>query len=113
MTWIKKAYLYLVSLISLVIIVVAGIMLLNLVLKTYIFKAADRPYRYPYNCSESVVEPMAKVQECDEEFVKKQEEAEKQNHKAQKQREAAQAIAMILVATPVFIGHWRLARREV
>ena len=36
MAWIKKVYLYLVSLVSLVILIIAGIMLINMALKTWV-----------------------------------------------------------------------------
>ena len=109
---IKKIYLYLVSLVSLIIIIVGAIMLLNMALKTWIFTKADNDY-YSYRlCPAEVTTPegsTTKNVDCNEEEEKQRAE---DNRVAQKQRDAAQAIAMIVVASPVFYYHWRLARRE-
>jgi lipopolysaccharide/colanic/teichoic acid biosynthesis glycosyltransferase len=118
MTWIKKVYLYLVSLISLVILVIAGIMLINMALKATIFKKADNTAYYapkiacnaPANPdgSKPALDPAC----SDPNYEQKQREQEKESRSAQRQRDAAQAIAMIIVATPVFLYHWKLARKE-
>ncbi len=110
LSWIKKVYLYLVSLISLIIMVIAGIMLLNLAIKTWVFPKADNDIYY----SEPL--PAACVGDNDpnckptppEELQNRQ----KEQRSAQKQRDASQALAMIIVATPVFYYHWKLARKE-
>ena len=111
LSWIKKVYLYMVSLISLVILVIASIMLINLALKTYIFPKADDNYYTAYcpSIAEKIPEgeeSISQPRECtDDQYAKDQ-------RSAQKQRDASQALAMILVATPVFLYHWKLARRE-
>jgi hypothetical protein len=109
LSWIKKVYLYLVSLISLVILVVAGIMLINLALRTWVFpKADDNYYSYCPTMMEKTPtgESISQPRECtDDQYAKDQ-------RSAQKQRDAAQALAMILVASPVFYYHWKLARKE-
>lgn len=109
LSWIKKVYLYLVSLISLVILVIAGIMLINLALKTWVFPKADTNY-YTFCPAISDKTPegdnVSQPRECtDEQYAKDQ-------RNAQKQRDAAQAIAMIVIGAPVFYYHWKLARHE-
>ncbi|HAG27350.1 TPA: hypothetical protein DCG61_01035 [Patescibacteria group bacterium] len=110
LSWIKKVYLYLVSLISLVILVIASIILINLALKTWVFPKADMNYYTAY-CPSIVErapdgEEISQPRECtDEQYAKDQ-------RSAQKQRDASQALAMILVASPVFYYHWKLARKE-
>ena len=47
MTLIRKIYLYLFSLIGLVLVVIGCVQLVNLGLKAYIFTAADQYYSYP------------------------------------------------------------------
>ncbi|MDE2311635.1 MAG: hypothetical protein KGJ93_00895 [Patescibacteria group bacterium] len=103
---LKKAYLYLVSVISLVIWVVGAIMLLNLALKTWVFPNADRGY-YVQSCP---VAPDGKTIACDEAALKKQAE---ENRSSERQSTAAQALAMIVIAAPVWYFHWRLAKKEV
>lgn len=109
MQHIKKIYLYMVSLISLVILVIAGIILINLALKTWVFPNADRDMYYGY-CPGEVKNPDGSIvpepRECTDEQYKKD------MRSAQKQRDASQALAMIIVATPVFYYHWKLARKE-
>lgn len=110
---IKKIYLYLVSLVSLIILVVAGIMLINLGLKTWVLRKADKNYYYPVTCDAArAPEAAPKAVECDPQTQEKQRQADEENRAAQKQRDAAQALAMIIVASPVFYFHWRLARKE-
>jgi len=91
-------------------------MLLNMALKTWVFPKADTYGYYPARMSPeycSQAQTDAKMMpECDpnwEETMKKQEE---ENRKSQRQRDASQALAMILIAGPVWFFHWRLARKE-
>lgn len=107
---LKKAYLYLVSVISLVIAVVGAIMLINMALKTWVFPKADQNY-YSYPCPAAAV-PDGKPVNCDQAALDQQKKMDMENRAAQKQRDAAQALAMLLVATPVWWFHWRLARKE-
>ena len=106
---LKKAYLYLVSVISLVIWVIGAIMLLNLALKSWVFPKADQNY-YSYPCPISVE---GKAGNCDQAQLDQQRKMDEDSRSAQKQRDAAQALAFIIVGVPVWYGHWRLAKREV
>lgn len=109
LSWIKKVYLYLVSLISLVILVIATIMLINLAIRTWVFPNADMNY---FGYCTSVVEstPEGKTVSQPRECTDEQYARDMRN--AQKQQDAAQALAMIIVAAPVFYYHWKLARKE-
>ncbi len=110
---LKKAYLYLVSVISLVIAVVGAIMLLNMALKTWVFPKADNDYYYAGPCySSKPVAADGQPVACTPEEEARQKQQAKDNRSAQKQRDAAQALAMLIVATPVWYFHWRLAKRE-
>ncbi len=115
MAWIKRVYLYLVSLISLVIIVVGTIILLNLALRTWVFTKADNNnyVQPPISCAEvKNPEGMAvpAYPNCDNNNYAQQ---QKDERSSQRQRSASEALAMIIVASPVFYYHWRLARKEV
>lgn len=107
---LKKAYLYLVSIISLVIAVIGAIILLNLALKTWVFKQADRFASYP--CINQPLTPEGKSVGCDQAAIDAQRKADEQNRTSNREQQAAQAVAMIIVATPVWYFHWRLARKE-
>lgn len=109
---LKKAYLYLVSVISLVIWVVGAIMLINLALKTWVFPNADKNIYYSAPCVQTY-DPNGKPIDCSAEQTALAQKQDEENRAAQKQRDAAQALAMIIIAVPVWWGHWRLAKREV
>ena len=109
---LKKAYLYLVSVISLVIAVVGAIMILNLALKTWVFPKADRDMYYSGCYSPKPVSVTGEPARCTAEEEAAQKKQADESRSAQKQRDAAQALAMILVATPVWYYHWKMARKE-
>ena len=118
MAWIKKVYLYMVSLISLIILVVASIMLINMGLKAWIFTEADNAYYYEPKlvCSETK-NPDGSVVPLDPNcsnpnYEQEQKDAEAKRRSGQRQSDAAQALAMIIIAAPVFLYHWKLARKE-
>lgn len=109
---IKKIYLYLVSLVSLFIVVFGAISLLNMGLKTWVFTKADKDfYAYPMCPTEVAPDPSGKsvAYKCDE--AEQQKRAE-DSREAQKQRDAANSLAMIIVGAPVFYFHWRLVRKD-
>lgn len=117
MTWIRRVYLYLVSLISLIIIVVGCINLINLGLKQWVFTKADQNYyAMPVtgvDCAVLTAAEKIKYPECaDPNFTAKEEQRQKDSRTAQKQQEAANAIAMIVVGSPVFYFHFRLAKKD-
>ena len=109
---LKKAYLYLVSMIALVIMVVGAIMLIDLGLKTWVFTKADRDmYMYP-PCVKSIDPGTGENIGCDAALVEEQKKQAEESRTAQKQRESAQALAMIVVAGPIWWYHWKQARKE-
>jgi len=108
---LKKAYLYLVSAISLIIAVIGAIMLINLALKAWIFTKADMNY-YSAPCVQPVLTD-GKAVPCDQAAIDAQKKQDQENQASQRQNTAAQALAMIIVATPVWWFHWRLAKKEV
>ena len=103
---IKLIYVYLFSAIGLILIITGSVKLLDLGLKTYVFKQADvyyTPKIYP-EISDEKITPEEKLRR--EEELRKAEEI---NRIAQKQREVSNAIALLIVGIPLFIYHWRLA----
>lgn len=108
MPWLKKVYLYLFSAVGLVLMIIGSVQLVNLGLKTYVFTKADVYPQYP----------MAKPTTIDEEELiqqPNQEEMEKYQREdltSRRQRQAANAIAMLLIGIPLFTFHWRIIRKE-
>lgn len=96
------------SLITLVIAVVGAIMILNLGLKAWVFTKADQ-INYTMPCPSSVGSTNPG---CDPAMVAQEIQQAKDNQTSQRQNTAAQAIAMIVVATPLWYYHWKMARKE-
>jgi|SRR3989339_2272309 len=107
--WVKKVYLYLFSAIGLVIVVIGAVQLISLGLKTWVLTKADVYYDYPYKPA-SIPEKEVEIQQPTEEEMA---EYRKNDLSSRRQRQAATAIAMILVGSPLFFYHWRLARKEL
>jgi hypothetical protein len=110
MQHIKKIYLYAVSLVSLVMLVIAAVILINLGLKTWVFTKADNYRYYEPPAASTCVTPDDK--NCQPISEEERARLAKENQSSQKQQDAAHAVAMILVAAPVFYYHWRLAKKE-
>lgn len=47
-----------------------------------------------------------------EEELRRQEKQDKEYRVSQRQRDAAQALAFIIVGLPIFIYHWRIVRKK-
>ncbi len=82
---LKKAYLYLVSTISLVIAVIGAIMIINLGLKAWVFTKADQNF-YSYPCSAVAPESADKTMgNCDQASIDAQRKQDEQNRASQRQ----------------------------
>lgn len=107
---IRTLYLYLFSFVGLLIAVIGCIQIVNLGLKTYIFKEADRvdyyvkPIEAPGEAVMSTEE--AKLSE------EKQKESNRQQTQSQRQRELANSLAMIVVGVPLYWYHWKTIEKE-
>lgn len=100
---IKLLYLYLFSFIGLLITIIGAVQLVDLSLRTYIFKGADY--------FENVPRPDVgkKVEEIDQE---KEVELQRKNNSSQKQRQASTAVAQIIVGIPLYLYHWGLIKKN-
>ncbi len=112
---IKTVYFYLVSLISLFMIVFATVDIVNIGLTTWVFTKADSLNYYTPPCSVSVppapgADPsvIAVERKNCEENIKQQEE----QRVAQKQRDAVRDLSFVVIGVPLFVYHWSTIRRE-
>ncbi|MEK9158582.1 MAG: hypothetical protein AAB673_01145 [Patescibacteria group bacterium] len=112
-TLIKTVYFFLVSFVALMMIVFSGADVVNTLLRTYVFTQADNFNYYPtLVCGPT---PDSKTQMTTED-CQKQEERQKKNDEesrtAQRQRDLVRDISLLVVGTPLFILHWRVARKK-
>lgn len=114
-SWIKLIYLYLFSLVGLVLIVTGSVRLVDLALKTFVFTKADEPLIYPQIppvTNEQISKDEKTLLEEREKYEKQQMEYERMLRQQEKQRTMANSLAMIIVGLPLFLYHWRIIRRE-
>jgi hypothetical protein len=103
---IRTIYLYLFSLIGLVLIIIGCVNLVNLGLKSFVFKQADEIIIYPRQSIN--LETQEEISE--EKIIQAQEEElayRTQELVSRKQRSAANAVAMIIVGLPLYLYHWK------
>jgi len=117
---IKNFYFYLVSLIGLMMMVISLVGGLNVTLRTYVFPKADfynNYYSVPACDPNYIAVPEEKLAKVTPEQCAKSEEVNKQrdeeNRQSQRQRDIVTYISMFTVGLPLFILHWRIARRKV
>lgn len=105
---IRLLYLYLFSFIGLIIAVVGTIQLVDLGMKVYVFKDADR-YDYPLTTkfNPNGIEVELTQKEKDEQKAQQDKETTRN-----RQRQASTAIAMLLVGLPLYKFHWGLIQKE-
>lgn len=106
---IRTIYLYAVSLITLVMIIISAVTLINLTLKTWVFTKADRPEYY--EIYSETANPKTNLAYTEEDKARLRQEQE-DRYQVQKQSEAVRSFSMILVALPLFLFHWRLTKKE-
>lgn len=105
---IRKIYLYLFSLIGLGLMAVGTTRLVSLLLRTYVLTKADVFYQYP-----APRPPMMQKETGFEEPSSKEvAEFESKQRIANHQREAAEALAQIIVGLPLYLYHWSVIRRD-
>ena len=107
---IRTAYLYLFSLVGLVLITVGMVRLVNLGLKVYIFTDADISYRYPGPVPKLIPEERDVVRE--EPTKEELEVYYEKERRSRRQRDAAGAFAALIIGVPLYLYHWTLIRRE-
>ena len=110
---LRKIYLYLFSVVGLILIITGSVSLVNLGLKTWVFTEADKNPAFierPIKIGEGTQEELT-----EEEREKKQQEAQErqeQQTKSNRQRQAANAVAQLIIGIPLFAYHWRIVNKE-
>lgn len=98
---IRLLYLYLFSFVGLLISIIGSIQLVDLGIKSYVFRIPE----YTYYAEPAV----------DGKQTTSAEEMEKRNKEEQtnqRKRQVSSSIAMILVGLPVYLYHWKTIKKE-
>lgn len=112
-TLIKTVYFFLVSFVALMMIIFSTADLINTVLRTYVFTKADNFSGF-YPEQVCVAKPDGKAmttEECAQQNTIN-EKRDKASQESQRQRDLVRDLSMILVGVPVFVLHWRVARKK-
>jgi len=112
MTLIRKIYLYLFSLIGLVLVVIGCVQLVNLGLKAFIFTSADQYYSYPVAAPVSPADKNASITIPAQPTDAQMKAYQDQQTKSQRESTAAEALAMIIVGVPLYLYHWRVIKKD-
>jgi hypothetical protein len=110
---LRKVYLYLFAIIGLILVIIGAVSFVNLGLKKYVFTKADYPC---YHNSAVVYDKngQAKVLTAEEQQAendRQKAECEEQRG-ADKQRQAANALAQLIIGLPLYLYHWTVIKKE-
>ncbi|MFA7301189.1 MAG: hypothetical protein WC069_02685 [Candidatus Shapirobacteria bacterium] len=100
---LRLLYLYLFSFVGLLIVVVGSIQMVNLGLKTFVFKDVDKYEVYPiYPTKDDIALEDPAVTEA------------RQNRESsrQRQRDLINSVSMIVIGLPLYLYHWKLIGKE-
>ncbi len=129
-TLVRTIYLYLFTIIGLVLLVIGSVRIIDMGLKIFIFKQAEAPERFQqiYSCQSPL--PIAKLaapQLADgltadettilknflDNYQKCQADSTKIDYlTSNRQKNTSTSLAMILVGLPLYLYHWRIIKKE-
>lgn len=100
---LRLLYLYLFSFVGLLITIIGGIQIVDLTLKTYVFRVSEYTY-YPEPIPVDGGKPSVSPDE-----QKRRGEEEQAN---QRKRQLSNSLAMIVIGAPVYLYHWKTIKKE-
>lgn len=107
--WIKKIYVYIFATVGLVLLIIGSVQLINLGLKAYVFTKADVQHMYPAVAKPTTINDTSTPLEPDPQEIANYQRNELESSR---QRQAANALAMLIVGLPLFIFHFRMIRKD-
>jgi len=129
-TLVRTIYLYIFSLLGLVLLIIGGVRLVNMGLKAFIFTQADEEQRINFERPPLYqMETLQKIDEAELSQVsaeeKKQLQSMIQSYEAwlersdavdpitsRRHRDASTSLAMMLIGLPLYLSHWRMTKKE-
>lgn len=121
---VGRVYLYLFSMLGLVLVVIGSVGLINLGLKTWVFDTEDpwlsQPPMPPFVSRIETISSWEELSEQDRELLnswlrdyESWEQNSQRNYQNVRNREsAANNLALLFVGLPLFLFHWRIVRKE-
>lgn len=100
---IRLLYLYLFSFVGLLITIIGGVQLIDLGLKTYVFRVSEYSV-YPEQMAINGKTTTISAEEMD-----KRNKIEQSN---QRKRQLSTSLSMILIGTPLYLYHWKTIKKE-
>jgi hypothetical protein len=100
---LRLLYLYLFAFVGLLITVIGSIQIVDLTLKSYVFKVDEYTY-YPEMMPVEGGKPMISPEEG-----QKRNEVEQAN---QRKRQLSNSLAMIVIGAPLYLYHWKTIKKE-
>jgi sortase (surface protein transpeptidase) len=98
---IRLLYLYLFSFVGLLITIIGSVQLIDLGLKTYVFKVSEYTYY-----SDPMIEEKQKIS------TEEMEKRSKQEQSNQQKRQLSTSLSMILIGVPLYLYHWKTIKKE-
>jgi len=98
---IRLLYLYLFSFVGLLITIIGSVQLIDLGLKTYVFKVSEYTYY-----SDPMVEEKTKIS------AEEMEKRNRQEQSNQQKRQLSTSLSMILIGVPLYLYHWKTIKKE-
>lgn len=98
---LRMLYLYLFSFVGLLIVVIGGIRMVDLGLKTFVFTEADKYEVYPVNPE------TGKEISVEDQAIRQQKDLSRQ-----RQREFTSSLSMIAIGLPLYLYHWKTIQKE-
>jgi len=131
---VRKIYLYLFSIVGLVLLIIGCVSFLNMGLKAFVFTQADeemrlnfdRPVEKPRFIESETVKVEGEVQltlteseKAQLQFIFDENERWREKHETidivsvNRQQDAATNLALIIVGLPLYLYHWLTIRKEI
>jgi hypothetical protein len=104
---IRRIYLYTFAFVGLLLVIIGGVRLVNLGLRALIFTKADVFYDYP---SPKPITAPAKGEEMTQPNEEEVAAFQRNQTTSRRERDAAGALAMIVIGAPLYLYHWRLTK---
>ena len=106
---IRTIYLYIFTLVGLILVVIGGVRFLDMGLKMFVFTQAEQEYEYDYREPKAVtIDEESGCKECVcPGLISNEERITQRRH-----RDASESLAMIFVGIPLYLYHWSIIKRE-